>query len=223
MSEAVRLMDREEPSQTGRVVSAKGSNSTEQAAIRICQSGDISGLETLYEMYSEKVFRTCYRILGDHAAAEDQTHEVFLRVFQKIDRFRGRSTFSTWLYRLTVNQTLNRLRSRKRRLIKMLGMDFLEGKPAKEPAPDREVLRKEQADDVQEMLSGLSVEHRTVLILREIEELSYAEIADVLDIPQGTVMSRLHRARCELRTSFSSRNTEDQTGVQIERGDKIGE
>jgi len=219
----MRSIDGRELSESGPTGSAEGLDPAEQAAIRICQSGDISGLETLYELYSEKIFRTCFRILGDRAAAEDQTQEVFLRVFEQIQRFAGRSRFSTWLYRLTVNLTLNRLRSRKRRLLKMLGMDFLEGKPAIEPAPDRQVLRKEQADTVHEMLSGLSVEHRTVLVLREIEELSYSEISEVLEIPQGTVMSRLHRARRELKFCFSSRNSEDPTGVQIERGDETGE
>ena len=136
MSEAARWMDRDESSQAGRPEATDPSESTEKAAIQMCQAGDISGLEALYSLYSEKVFRTCFRILGDHAAAEDQTHEVFLHVFRKIDRFRGRSTFSTWLYRLTVNQTLNRLRSRKRRLLKMLGVDFVEGMAGKGPAPD---------------------------------------------------------------------------------------
>ena len=214
MSETVRRMNRDESSPTGRSETADPSKSTERAAIQMCQAGDISGLEALYSLYSEKVFRTCYRILGDRAAAEDQTHEVFLHVFRKIDRFRGRSTFSTWLYRLTVNQTLNRLRSRKRRLLKMLGMEFVEGMAGKGPAPDREVLRNEQSDVVQQMLSSLSAEHRTVLVLREIEELSYREISSILEIPRGTVMSRLYRARRELKSAFLSGNSEDPTSVQ---------
>ena len=203
MSEAVRWMDREESSPTGRSEAAAPSKSTEGAAIQMCQAGDISGLEALYSLYSEKVFRTCYRILGDHAAAEDQTHEVFLRVFQKISHFRSRSTFSTWLYRLTVNQTLNRLRSRKRRLLKMLGVDFVEGMAGKGPAPDHRLLRTEQADALQQILSSLSAEHRTVLVLREIEELSYREISQILGIPHGTVMSRLHRARRSFLSTLS--------------------
>ena len=170
----------------------------EQAAVRRCQNGEMEGLETLYGVYAERVFRTCFRILGDQAAAEDQTHEVFLRLFGQIGRFDGRSRFSTWLYRLAVNHTLNRLRKRKRRSIKL--REFAQGTEltARE-LPDRSLLRREQGDRVQALLSGLSSDHRTILVLREIEELDYAEIAEVLGIAYGTVMSRLHRARRELK------------------------
>ena len=170
----------------------------EQAAVRRCQNGEIQGLETLYGLYSERVFRTCFRILGDQAAAEDQTHEVFLRLFEQIGRFDWRSRFSTWLYRLTVNHTLNRLRKRNRRLSKLKEFVIQDEVPARQ-MPDRSVLRKEDEDRVQVLLSALSPDHRTILVLREIEELGYAEIAAVLGVAKGTVMSRLHRARRELK------------------------
>lgn len=170
----------------------------ELAAVRRCQNGEIEGLEKLYGLYAERVFRTCFRILGDRSAAEDQTHEVFLRLFDQIDRFDGRSRFSTWLYRLTVNHTLNRLRRRQRRSSKL--KEFVrpgEGPP--QELPDRGLLRQEDEDRVQALLSALSPEHRTILVLREIEGLGYAEIAAVLGIAKGTVMSRLHRARRALK------------------------
>lgn len=214
-------MDQNKSHSTRRNKSADESDSVEQAAIRLCRSGDIAGLEALYESYNEQVFRTCYRILGDRAAAEDQTQEVFLRVFEKIGHFKGRSRFSTWLYRLAVNQTLNRLRSRKRRLLKTLGMDFLEELAGHDPTQDYELLQKERRDEVQAILSRLSVEHRAVLVLREIEELSYAEISEVLGIAQGTVMSRLHRARRELRSCLESRNSEQGSGVETSGEDQV--
>ncbi len=220
MTEALQSMDGDNPSELPQAGSARGGDAVEREAIRRCQNGDISGLETLYKSYSEKIFRTCYRILGDRTAAEDQTHEVFLRVFEQIGRFGGHSRFSTWLYRLAVNQTLNRLRSRKRRLLKTIGLDHVEGLAAHNPSPERETLLQEQKDHVQAMLARLSDEHRTVLVLREIEGLSYAEISEVLGIPPGTVMSRLHRGRHELKISWSSRNSEQATGVQRERGDE---
>ena len=170
----------------------------EQAAVRRCQGGEIQGLETLYGIYAERIFRTCFRILGDRAAAEDQTHDVFLRLFEQIGRFDGRSRFSTWLYRLAVNHTLNRLRKRKLRSSKL--REF--GQPTEPPAresPDRSLFRREEGDRVQALLSALSPDHRAILVLREIEELGYAEIAEVLRVAQGTVMSRLHRARHELK------------------------
>ncbi|MFQ5525904.1 MAG: RNA polymerase sigma factor [Thermoanaerobaculia bacterium] len=170
----------------------------EQAAVRRCQSGEIEGLEALYGIYAEPVFRTCFRILGDRAAAEDQTHEVFIRLFEQIGRFDGRSRFSTWLYRLAVNHTLNRLRKRKRRSAKLQRFVRTAELPARE-SPDRSILRREHVDHVKALLSRLPSDHRTILVLREIEELSYSEIAEVLGIARGTVMSRLHRARRELK------------------------
>ena len=170
----------------------------ERAAVRRCQGGEIQGLETLYGIYAERIFRTCFRILGDRAAAEDQTHDVFLRLFEQIGRFDGRSRFSTWLYRLAVNHTLNRLRKRKLRSSKL--REF--GQPTEARAresPDRSLFRQEEGDRVQALLSALSPDHRAILVLREIEELGYAEIAEVLGVAQGTVMSRLHRARQELK------------------------
>ena len=158
----------------------------------------MDGLEILYAIYSERVFRTCFRILGDRAAAEDQTHEVFLRLFEQIGRFDGRSRFSTWLYRLAVNHTLNRLRQRNRRSSKLGELVFPSEVPARE-LPDRSLLQKEAGGRVQALLGALSLDHRTILVLREIEELDYAEIAEVLGVAKGTVMSRLHRARLELK------------------------
>ena len=189
----------------------------EQAAVRRCQNGEIQGLETLYEMYADRVFRTCFRILGDQAAAEDQVNEVFLRVFEKIGRFDGRSRFSTWLYRLAVNHTLNRLRKRIRWSTKL--RDFVQ--PTEVPArefPDRSLLRREEEDQVKDLLSLLSPDHRTILVLREIEELGYTEIAAVLGVAKGTVMSRLHRARQELKRRWLERiegNSAAATDVQI--------
>ncbi len=170
----------------------------EQAAVRRCQNGEIQGLETLYGIYAERVFRTCFRMLGDRAGAEDQTHEVFLRLFEQIGRFDGRSRFSTWLYRLAVNHTLNRLRKQNRRLSKLKEFVIQEEAPAREMT-DRSLRRREAEDQVQVLLSALSPDHRTVLVLREIEGLGYAEIAAVLGVAKGTVMSRLHRARRELK------------------------
>ena len=190
----------------------------EQAALRRCRSGEIRGLEALYEIYAERVFRTCIRILGDRAAAEDQVHDVFLRVFEQIGRFDGRARFSTWLYRLAVNHTLNRLRKQKRRSSKLVEFALPTTAPARE-SPDRALLRREEGDHVQALLAGLKPDHRAILVLREIEELGYAEIAKILGIAKGTVMSRLHRARQELKRRWiqdSERNSDHRQDVQRE-------
>ena len=167
----------------------------EKEAIRECRRGRIEGLQVLYELHKERVFRTCFRILSDLSLAEDAAQDVFLRVFDRIRSYGERSEFSTWLYRLTVNHALNVL-ERERRRQKAPGRDEPSGRS---PAPDEALARKESSEKVQELLSSLPPKHRTVLVLREIEGLSYKEIAGVLRIPSGTVMSRLSRAREDLK------------------------
>lgn len=179
----------------------------ETSAVRECKRGRIAGLQVLYELYSDRVFRTCLRILGDQPAAEDAAHEVFLRVYEQIGRFHDRSAFSTWLYRLAVNYTLNILDRERRqaRVLKSLADKSQEtGERQRETlttsaAPDEIAARKERSGEIQELLAQLSPEYRTVLVLREIEGLSYKQIAQVVEVPAGTVMSRLSRAREALK------------------------
>ena len=192
----------------------------ERQAIDTCLAGRIGGLGTLYELYSQKVFRTCLRILGDRSEAEDQTQEVFVRIFSQIGRFRGRSKFSTWLYRLTVNQSLNRLRSRRRDADRFGPLSALGDPAASEGPAEQSLIIREMSDRAQDLLSGLSPDYRAVVVLREIEDLSYREISDVLEVPIGTVMSRLHRARQRLKALWQSaeqrRNSEGSQSVQNE-------
>lgn len=143
---------------------------------------------------------------GESELAEDATQEVFLRVFEQINRFEGRSTFSTWLYRLAVNHALNFLKQKRRRERISVGerADPAECLPDLSCTPHDAVTQREHRRELQHLLSLLSIEHRTVVVLREIEELSYREIAAVLDIPAGTVMSRLSRAREALRKAWET-------------------
>lgn len=169
----------------------------EAEALEVCADGRAEGLERLYERHKYAVFRTCLRIMGDRASAEDATHEVFLRVFERASSFSGQSAFGTWLYRITVNHCLNLLDKRRRRPASRLeeGAD----RPDASTGPFDACASNELRHRILRLLGELSVDHRTVLTLREIEDLSYAEIAEVLDIPEGTVMSRLTRAREALR------------------------
>lgn len=170
------------------------------AAIRSCQRGDIEGLRVLYELHSEKVFRTCLRILGNRWLAEEAAQDVFLRMFEQIRQFRMRSSFSTWLYRLTVNHTLNLLHQHRRQA-RLSTSDTPGDCPAE---PEQSFLAKEKRHQLCEALSDVPLEQRTILVLREIEELSYREISQVLGIPTGTVMSRLFRARQELKRRWET-------------------
>jgi RNA polymerase sigma-70 factor (ECF subfamily) len=195
-------------------VSQNGTSVRESRAIDECSAGRLEGLEHLYETYRLPVFRTCLRLLGDTPSAEDAVQEVFLRVFERIRTFDRRSAFSTWLYRLTVNHCLNLLDRIQRRTTSPLD-DVPEPRdPSREPetvylSTEREIL-------LMLALDRLNADHRTMLVLREIEELSYREIAAILDVPVGTVMSRLCRAREALRRiwigdprGFLSRKGED--------------
>ena len=184
---------------------------SEQEAILKCQRGDISGLKRLYETYRERVYRTCFRILASRSLAEESTQEIFVHVFHQIYQFRQESAFSSWLYRIAVNFALNKAGEESRR---QAWAKDEEGKLqwVKTPElPDEALQQKEAVHLVQKALSRLSLEHRTVIVLREIEGLNYAEISEVLGIPTGTVMSRLARAREELQrktTGLRSRNRE---------------
>ncbi len=186
----------------------------ERGAIEACRTGDIEGLGVLYELYAERVFRTCFRILGNQEGAADLTQEVFLRVFRQIERFEGRAAFSTWLYRLTVNLSLNRLRARKLSRGRGVDLERVPEPPATGPSPERSSQCREARDRLQWLLDHLSPEHRTIIVLREIEELSYREIAEALGIAMGTVMSRLHRARHELRRIHLDGNSDARSLVK---------
>src|SRR5262249_43513954 len=126
----------------------------------------------------------------------------FLRVFERVGSFDGRAAFSTWLYRLTVNHCLNLLERMQRRTA--LTVEDVPEPVDPSLGPESAYRRAEGEGMLVRVLEALSVEHRTILVLREIEELSYREIAAILDVPRGTVMSRLSRARDALRTVWSA-------------------
>ncbi len=163
-----------------------------------CQQGDVEALGVLFELFGDQVYRQCLNVLGVPADAEDATQEVFLRVFAKAGTFVGRSRVSTWIHRLTVNFCLNLLKSRKRRA--MPSLDAMPGLgPLEHVDGSQAVERRETADKVRQILAQMPEEARTIFLLREVEELSYRDIAEILDLPQGTVMSRLSRARDKFR------------------------
>lgn len=166
--------------------------------MRRCQDGDVDALGLLYGQFGDRVYRLCLNVLGSSSDAEDASQEVFLRIFQKAGTFAGRSQVSTWIHRLTVNYCLNQLKSRKRRT-----MPSLDALPQAEPDSlvdgSASLEQRETVAQVRAILERMPEEARTIFLLREVEDLSYKEIAEVLDLPQGTVMSRLARARDKFR------------------------
>jgi RNA polymerase sigma-70 factor (ECF subfamily) len=165
--------------------------------VRGLQRGDMPSLREAYERHGGRVQRLCRRLLGRAADAEDATQDVFLKLFDRARSFDGRARFATWLHRLTVNHCLHRLeRDRLRQAARLPEHDG--ALVDRGEAPDSACSRAEAAQRLEALLERLSPEHRAVIVLRELEELSYREIAAALAIPEGTVMSRLARARCEL-------------------------
>ena len=174
--------------------------------LRRCVIGDEDACTALVADNQRFVFQLAFNLLGDMEEARDLSQDVFLLVFRTIDRFRGQSALRTWIYRIVVNQARNRQRWWRRRhrseqvsLEAHLEQRGDEALTDVSQEPDREFSRKETATRVWEALNELPFEQRTAIVLREIDGLSYEEIAFSLGIAIGTVKSRLTRAREALR------------------------
>ncbi|RAL21841.1 RNA polymerase subunit sigma-24 [Lujinxingia litoralis] len=170
------------------------------------QQGDREAFKELVEAYQRKVYGICIGMLKNPDDSMDVSQEVFIKVYRYLEKFNRQSSFYTWLYRITVNMCIDFLRKKKRVQEVdyddgiLRGSDEVEGDEHILPSrlglnPDRVYGRKELRQKMLEALETLSEKHRTILILREVEGLSYEEIADVLNISKGTVMSRLYHAR----------------------------
>jgi len=155
-----------------------------------CQAGNRDAQRRLYDGQHRSVYRLALRMVGN-ADAADVAQEVFLRVFARIATFRGASAFPTWLYRVTVNECLRHLSRRPRRL-----EPLVEDPVCTTAGPERSL---EQADLLERALQRLDAPLRAVFLLREVEGLSYKQLAEVLAIAPGTVASQLNRARAELQ------------------------
>ncbi|MHC4066209.1 MAG: RNA polymerase sigma factor [Planctomycetota bacterium] len=168
------------------------------------RAGDITGLSTIFKLYGPRVYRLAGKILGNQADAEDATQEVFIRAFEQAHGFQGRSSLFTWLYRLAVRHCLNKIKQRKRAESRELAtLAPPQGASEDEAGSPLENLSdQEESEVLRQVLQLLPAPYRACLVLREIEELTYAQIAGLLEIPVGTVMSRLARARRVLRANF---------------------
>ncbi len=178
----------------------------EAALIQRCVAGEESACAELVASHERMVFQLAVHLLGDRDEALDLSQEVFLRVFRTIHAFRGQSALRTWIYRIAINQARNRQRWWRRRRrsdqvqLEQYVLDHGElGRPGDGDSPDRAFARKEMAVRLWAALDALPFDQRTVIVLREIDGLSYDEIADSLNVAVGTVKSRLTRARQTLR------------------------
>jgi len=156
--------------------------------------GELSAFEQLVDRHRPVVVRVAARIVGP-GEAEDVSQDAFLRAFHRLDRFRGDAPFRSWLLRITHNAALDHLGRRRPEPVDPDTLDATEQSPAREPAARLEM--RERIERLERKLRGLSPQHRTVLVLRDAEGLSYEEIAAITEAPVGSVKGRLHRARAE--------------------------
>jgi len=196
-----------------RVASWADVGGREAALVQRCAAGDEAACADLVAEHQRMVVQLAVNLLGDRDEALDLSQEVFLRVFRTIHRFRGQSSLRTWIYRIAVNQARNRHRFWRRRhradqvsLDQHIAMhgEFLSGG---ELGPDRMLAQKELARTLQTALDRLPFDQRTAIVLREIDGLSYEEIAYSLGVAVGTVKSRLTRARQALRSELREART----------------
>lgn len=174
--------------------------------IQRCREGSLEAFEQLIALYENKIYGLCLHLTGNPADAQDLAQEAFIRLYRSLPGFKGRSSFSTWFYRIVVNLWNNELRRRSRRNTVSLDAPVPAGDGTVErpvadravPGPEESLEEKEERELVWRAINALSEEHRAVIVLREIYDMSYEEIARALHCSEGTVKSRLNRARKNL-------------------------
>lgn len=185
----------------------------EKALVSRLKNGDDRAFSALVRHYQDKVYNLVYRILANSEEAEDLAQDIFITLYTSIDTFRGESRLGTWLYRIAVNHCRNRIkyiaRRRKSRAPSLeergdrgIPQESSPGSPrliSKIPRPDRLAEGHQMEEILQRELASLEPDQRALVVLRDIEGLSYAEIEAVVGLPLGTVKSRLHRARMTLK------------------------
>jgi RNA polymerase sigma-70 factor (ECF subfamily) len=176
----------------------------EATLVAAAAAGDPGAFERLIRAHDETMRRLAHRMLGSTTAMDDALQDAYLKAWRSLGRFDGRSSFSTWLYRITANVCLEHLRTRNRQ--SEVAMDETRVPPSGRPGPEREVAER---DRLQWALGAMPPEYRAAVLLVDGEGLSYDEAAAVLDIAPGTVASRLNRARRALRVVLYLEETED--------------
>ena len=179
---------------------------SDMAFVRRVQQGDVGAFDQLILKYRERLFSIIYNLTSNREDAADLTQDAFIKAFRSINRFKGKSSFFTWLYRIAINGALTHLkRNRLRRFFsfetiheEMGATDIMEAL-AVHTNSDKSALLSELQEKLNEALHKLSPNHRTVVVLFEIEELSHQEISEIMQCSVGTVRSRLHYAKQQLQ------------------------
>ncbi len=172
----------------------------ETEMISRCQQGDQEALKEIFEKYHKKVYRIAYGVVRQREEALDIVQEVFVKLFYSIKNFKGRSQFYTYLYRMTMNTAIDHTRKTGKQPVSSLDEEgSFEPSDGAEKGPERILLQKELEERVKRAMGKLPAEQRAALIFRDVEGLSYQEIADAMGSSIGTVMSRLHYGRKRLQ------------------------
>lgn len=191
---------------------------TDELLISRCRSGDMTAFGALVEKYQHRLFNAVLRMVYNFNDAQELTQEAFVRALKGLKKFRGQAGFYTWLFRIGFNLCINYRRKQQpvsfstfqsqREVGGRQADGLLEMADSRSPLPMRQVQISEEHRRVMDALGQLAPDARAVVVLRDIEELDYAEIAKILEVPSGTVKSRLFRARMALREQLSDRDGE---------------
>jgi len=182
--------------------------------VKRVRGGDQRAFKLLVERYQRKVYAVALGMLKDKEEAMDVSQEAFVKVYKYLDHFKGDASFYTWLYRITVNICIDVIRKRQSaggeavEFDETMPMDVSEANIGALGSrlgtnPQKSALRRELAEKIQEALATVPEKHRAILLLREIEGMSYEDLSRTLDIPKGTVMSRLFHARAKVQKILS--------------------
>ena len=173
--------------------------------IRRCQQGDTLAFRHLVERYEGRIYTLACSIIGDQELARDASQEAFIRAYRALDKFQAKSSFYTWLYRIATNVSLNIAQKEGRRRDD-ISIDALQEKQEisidrffRTDQPENDIERLDLRNNIQTVLNTLSPDHRAVVVLKDLEDMSQEEIAKTLNCSVGTVKSRLSRARAQLR------------------------
>ncbi len=193
------------------------------------KSGDQRAFKTLVERYQKKIFAVAFGMLKDREEARDVAQEAFVKVFKYLDHFKGDSSFYTWLYRITVNICIDVMRRKGGRTAEHVEFDETIATDTAEANigalgtklgtnPQKAALRQEMSEKIQAAVAEVPEKHREIWLLREVEGMSYEDISRTLDIPKGTVMSRLFHARLKLQKLLNDyvQSDEAKSGVGSE-------
>lgn len=178
-------------------------SAAETQLLQRAQNGEREAIAVLFGRHRDKICRLAFQILRENDAAEDAAQEILLRAFEKMPTFRGESEFSTWLYRVALNHCLE-----KKRVLERRAALFEQQIEPSQPPPENIAQRVENRLALEGALDALPETLRVTLILRQWHELSYDEIAAILNIPGGTVRSRLHEARRQFRLIWEAQNAD---------------